>query len=173
MNRNLKLFTLIFGLMAISATGICQKEGAIWYFGHNAGLDFTQHYPRPITDGQTFTKEGIATMSTSEGDLLFYTDGVTVWNKNHQVMENGTGLYGHAFSTQSAIILPTPGKQHEYYIYTVGIVGVTGDQRIGHHYNIVDMRQNNGLGKVITKNERIPGYATEKLTAIKHDNGED
>jgi hypothetical protein len=37
-------------------------------------------------------QEGCATISNSSGQLLFYTDGITVYNRNHQVMPNGTGL---------------------------------------------------------------------------------
>ncbi|MHA1342163.1 MAG: hypothetical protein ACTSO2_19505, partial [Promethearchaeota archaeon] len=63
--------------------------------------------------------EGCATISDKFGHLLFYTDGITVWNKNHRVMKNGEGLFGHVSSTQSAIIIPNPGKKNQYYIFTV------------------------------------------------------
>ncbi len=170
MRKNLKRIFLIFGmLLSLSAFG--QKEGAIWYFGYNAGLDFTRHYPRPITDGKIYTREGVATISTSEGDLLFYTDGSTVWNKSHQVMDNGFGLYGSVSSTQSSIIVPTPNKQYEYYIFTVDVIDGTSSK--GMNYSVVDMVQNNRLGRVFPKNQPVPGNTVEKIAVVKHDNGVD
>ena len=60
-----------------------QNEGNIWYFGENAGLDFNSGAPVPLIDGQLNTLEGCAAISDNSGDLLFYTDGMTVYNKNH------------------------------------------------------------------------------------------
>lgn len=164
---------LLLVLTLFSTSAKAQKEGAIWYFGYNAGLDFTRHYPKPITDGQIYTREGVATISTSEGDLLFYTDGSTVWNKNHQVMNNGFGLYGSVTSTQSSIIVPTPNKQYEYYIFTVDVVEDNGVPGKGLNWSLVDMIQSNRLGRVFPKNQQMLDKCVEKITVVKHDNDVD
>jgi hypothetical protein len=44
----------------------------------------------PNTTGSTY--EALACMSDKAGDLLFYTNNCTVFDKNHEVMENGEGL---------------------------------------------------------------------------------
>jgi hypothetical protein len=49
-------------------------------------LDFSNGAPVALTDRQIDTAEGCATISDANGQLLFYTDGKKVWNKNHQVM---------------------------------------------------------------------------------------
>lgn len=173
MKRNLRLFSLILGLLTLSLSAFSQKEGAIWYFGYNAGLDFTRHYPKPITDGQIYTREGVATISSKEGDLLFYTDGGTVWNKNHQVMDNGYGLNGHITSTQSSMIVPTPNKPYEYYIFTVDVIEDDGVPGKGLNWSMVDMVQSQRLGRVFPKNVQLLDNCVEKITAVKHDNGID
>lgn len=150
-----------------------QKEGAIWYFGQHAGLDFTRHYPRPLTDGKIYTREGVASISDSIGNLLFYTDGTTVWNKNHQVMDNGSGLFGNTSSTQSSIIVPTPHRDHEYYIFTVDVVEDGDQPGKGLNYTVVDMVQNNRIGRVTTKNSPLLPVCVEKITAVRHENGDD
>ncbi|MBT4400371.1 MAG: hypothetical protein HOD37_12900, partial [Bacteroidetes bacterium] len=173
MQKTCKYALLLAISFLFSMPAMTQKEGSIWYFGYNAGLDFTRHYPKPLTDGQIHTREGVATISSSEGDLLFYTDGTTVWNKIHQVMDNGTGLAGHVTSTQSSIIVPTPHKQFEYYVFTVDVVDDDGVPGKGLNYSIVNMVLNNRLGRVFPKNENLLPICVEKITAVRHDNGED
>lgn len=147
-----------------------QKEANIWYFGNKAGLDFNSGEAVAITDGQMDTQEGCASVADEEGNLLFYTDGTTVWNKNHKVMSNGTGLKGGISSTQSAIIMPKPLSTYEYYIFTV-------DENAGPEglsYTEVDMTASNGLGSVSSnKNVRLMQSTCEKLTAVVHSNKRD
>jgi len=102
-----------------------QQEASVWYFGQNAGMKFNPDGSvTPLGDGKLKTNEGCASISNGNGDLLFYTDGRTVWDKNHVVMPNGdyfngTGLLGDISSTQSAIIVPKPGNSNLYYIFTL------------------------------------------------------
>jgi len=148
-----------------------QNEGNIWYFGWGAGLDFNNGVPVPLGDGQLNTLEGCATIADNNGDLLFYTDGMTVYNKNHTIMPNGTWLLGHSSSTQSSVIVKKPASSTIYYIFTVdGWSGTSG----GFNYSEVDMLLDGGLGD-INANKNIPifPYACEKVTAIKHQNGSD
>ena len=82
MNVNkIKILLIIWGFIPVLS--FSQNEAAIWYFGSNAGLDFSGGTPVAITDGQITTSEGCSTISDQNGHLLFYTDGVDVWNKNH------------------------------------------------------------------------------------------
>jgi hypothetical protein len=99
------LFLLI---IFTSLFGFSQGEANHWYFGNKAGLDFTSGTPVVDLNGQINTLEGCAVLSTPSGQLLFYTDGVTVYDRNHQVMPNGTGLFGDSSTTQSATILQKP-----------------------------------------------------------------
>ena len=103
-------------------------------------------------DGQLYTNEGCASISDTEGNLLFYTDGITVHTKNHTIMENGTELKGDPSSTHSAIIIPKPGTTTVYYIFTVDALTLNGGGVDGLQYSEVDMSFNGGLGKVTSKN---------------------
>ena len=124
---NYKVLFLFFGLI-ISANCYSQNEANVWYFGQNAGLDFSSGSPVAITDGQLSTVEGCSSFADSNGDLLFYSDGITVYNKNHQVMQNGNNLGGNPSSSQSGLIVPKPEDPDTYYLFTVGTnaVGSTG-----------------------------------------------
>ena len=77
---------LLFILIVFSQFLFAQGEGNIWYFGFNAGLDFNQDPPVALTNGSLFSNEGCAAICDNLGNLLFYTEGTTIWNKNHDIM---------------------------------------------------------------------------------------
>ncbi len=165
MKKNLLLFILL--LLSIGC--FAQGEANIWYFGDHAGLDFNSGNPVVLTNGQLNTYEGCATISNSTGQLLFYTDGITVWNKNHLIMPNGNGLKGDPSSSQSAIIVPKPNQPNIYYIFTVDFEAHPN----GCHYSEVDMTLNGGLGNVTSnKNISLTTPVCEKLTAVKNAAGD-
>ena len=71
------------------------------------------------TNGQMIVWKGSATMSDTAGNLLFYTNGIQVWNKNHQIMPNGNFLinsYSPVAPTQ-ILAVPKPGSSNLYYIF--------------------------------------------------------
>ena len=116
----------LFSIFILSTTlAFSQQEASVWYFGQNAGLKFNADGSvTPLSDGQLNTSEGCSSMSDSSGNLLMYTDGRTVWDRNHIPMPNGsfangTELFGDGSSTQSGIIVPKPGSTNVYYIFTV------------------------------------------------------
>lgn len=163
MKLKILICTLLFSLMCSA-----QGEANFWYFGVGGGLDFNSGSPVG-TVGSLNTKEGSAAISDPSGKLLFYTDGITVFNKNHVVMSNGNGLFGDASSTQSATIILLPGSTTLYYIFTI-------DKEAGPKglsYSIVDMSLAGGLGAVTLKNIPIYAPTCEKITIAKHANGED
>src|SRR5688572_3249894 len=160
--------TLSFFLL-LSLAVFAQKEAGNWYFGWDAGLSFNSGTPVILNGGQIHTIEGVATISSSTGCLLFYTDGVSIWNRQHQVMPNGTGLKGFISSTQSAVIVPKIGDTNRYYVFTID--DYSGQN--GLHYSIVNMNLDNGLGDLEIKNIPVISGVSEKLTAVRHCNQRD
>lgn len=163
--------SLIYLVLFVSLQTVhSQREAAIWYFGERAGLDFNSGVPIALTDGALSTQEGCSTISDANGNLLFYSNGVTVWNRNHQIMMNGTGLLGNDNSTQSALIVPRPQSPNIYYIFTVDVEW----GYYGMNYSEVDMNLDGGLGGITAlKNINLIAKSTEKVTAVANLNGED
>ncbi|MEO8149448.1 MAG: PKD domain-containing protein [Bacteroidia bacterium] len=159
-----RLYIIILFLISIFTCN-AQKEANFWYFGNNAGLDFNSGSPVPVAGGQTSTIEGTACISDPAGNLLFYADGVTVWNKNHNAMPNGTGLSGNTSSTQSALIVQKPGSANLFYVFTTG----SGT----YDYSIVDMTLAAGNGDVTSKNVNMWTNSSERSTAVRMSNGVD
>ncbi|MGP1994266.1 T9SS type B sorting domain-containing protein [Zobellia laminariae] len=164
----MKKFLFLFIFFSSALFIHAQKEASIWYFGRNAGVDFNSGTPVALTDGELYTEEGSATISDKNGNLLFYTDGVTVWNRNHTPMPNGTGLNGHSSSTQSALIVPKSDQPNIYYIFTVD--HIEGSREL--QYSIVDLNLDSGLGDITaTKNMLLQNPVSEKIAAVENRNG--
>lgn len=167
MMSNLRFFqTVIF----IFITSICfsQNQNNIWYFGNKAGLNFNTTPPAPLNDGVFSHMEGVSSVCDVNGDLLFFTNGIYVWNTNRELMPNGSGLSGNNSSSQ-ILIVPKPGDCNIYYIFT------TPSQNIAEFsaYSVVDMRLDFGNGDVTDKNVVLSEYVSERVSATLHANGQD
>ncbi|WP_196887620.1 T9SS type B sorting domain-containing protein [Aureivirga sp. CE67] len=163
MTKTILNFFLLFSCSLLFA----QKEANNWYFGENAGLNFNGN-TTALTNGSINTTEGCASFSDAEGNLLFYTDGMTVWNKNHAPMPNGLNLAGDSSSTQSSIVIPKPGEDGKYYLFTVGS---SENSTGGFYYYELNMNLNGGLGDISSGPVNLSGALgttwTEKITAIQ------
>ncbi|MFC2132581.1 T9SS type B sorting domain-containing protein [Bacteroidota bacterium] len=170
LNKILSLFfLLIFCIQLSYSQGEGSRAGNIWYFGKNAALDFNKWVPVAIDGSQMVAREGCASISDNDGNLLFYTDGITVWNYQHDTIANGDGLYGSPTSTQAGVIVPKPGDDGKYYVFTVD--KFEGGK--GLRYSIVDMTVPGGRIKSTEKNLKMPFLLgneifTEKITSVKH-----
>ncbi|WP_299781651.1 T9SS type B sorting domain-containing protein [uncultured Formosa sp.] len=162
-----------------------QNESANWYFGETAALSFKSGEPVSLGNSALFTHEGSATISDQQGNLMFYTDGVTIWDKRNRAMPNGNNLFGNKSSTMSALIIPKPGTINRYYVFTIDEPGKSNDGLDdgfinGANYSEVDMTLNSGYGDVVSKNNPLITYdvnddaeryfkSSEKITAVTHD----
>lgn len=180
----LVVLSLFFTLLANA-----QGEATNWYFGEYAGLKFMPDGSViPLSDGQIITNEGCSSISDTDGNLLLYTDGKTVWDRNHVIMPNGVNLFGDPSSTSSGIIIPKPNSPNIYFIFTVDEPhqenaaaypnGFTGEYQSqpgqtvpadddgfnnGFNYSIVDLSvigSNGSMGDVISKNNPLITYDT-------------
>lgn len=122
----------------------------VWYFGNNAGLDFNPDpddpdapSPRPVEvpDGHPgwSIPEGTTTISDQAGDVLFYTDGQTVWDLNGNPMQDGENIGGDNTSAQSVIAVKVPQEQTLYYLFTTQSEGGNSTTK----FSLVDIKGEN------------------------------
>lgn len=164
-----------------STLSFAQKEAFVWYFGNRLGLDFNTNPPTLLNTspnaGTGDTDEAHATISDAEGNFLFYTNGLVIWDRNGNQMPNGTGLTGNISSTQCATIFLKPGSTTEYYVITTPLTQTTNQIR----YNVVDITANSGLGDIkapvaSNKNQVLPScpsHMMEAVVSVPHFNGTD
>lgn len=163
----MKLILALITLFLFSAE-ITAQRGNNWVFGNKAIINFSTTPPNTGVSAM-MQLEGSSSISDLAGSLLFYSDGVSVWNAQHQVMPNGTGLYGNVSSSQSSMIVPFPNDAKRYYIFTVDAFG-------GNHglcFSIVNMELDGGRGDVEQKNVQLVTPTSEKITCVNHCNGKD
>jgi hypothetical protein len=161
-------FFLCFGFL------YSQKQNNQWRFGYGGGISFNTNPPSFVVGAPIATEEGSASVADrTTGALLFYTDGVTVWNANNQVMPNGNGLLGGTLgflsSTTAAVIVPKPGNNSLYYIVTIDQFS----SALGIYYSVIDMTLNGGLGDVVAGQKNIFLFQTssEKLEVVPASDG--
>lgn len=174
-----------------------QQQGAKWYFGANAGLEFQGGAASPLTDGKLNTLEGTSSINDEKGNVLFYTDGVKIYDKDGNLMgalqfnpdgslqkdpttskpivstANLPSLGGSQISTQSALIVPKGtcrGCEYQYYVYTTA--EINGTRQLT--YSIVDMRKNDGKGAIVESNIPVAGtsgtaLSTERSAGVKNE----
>lgn len=163
------LLVAICSLLCLNAKS--QLEYYKWYFGNQAGINFTTNPPTPITTGNAMNcVDNSGIISDSLGNVLFYSNGMTVWNKNNAIMQNGTGLLGQSSGGHSATIVRKPGSSTIYYLFTMDYFGASNGLR----YSIIDMSLNGGLGGVTAqKNVALLTPASEQIIPVVHSNGVD
>ncbi len=170
MGRAISILIIIF---CTTVTLLAQKEANNWYFGTKAGVSFNQEPPVALLDSRINTIEGSASISDDNGSLLFYTDGITVWNKNHDTMINGYGLHGDNSSVHSALIVKKPNSSRYYYVFTSDQPKSYASPSYGINYSVIDIKKNLGKGEVISKNNQLLDNSTERLAATYHSNNKD
>jgi len=170
------------------------KEGNNWYFGNSGRMTWNTvqtivdngktltGLPTPITTPSAMGSqhEGVFCMSDKDGNLLFYSNGMTIWNRNNMVMSNGTDMFGHESSAQSGIVIPYPEQDGKYIAFSASMnINSSFPPGPGNRvaYSIIDMSLADGLGAVTTeKNILLTGHKGvlgESISAVRHSNGVD
>jgi large repetitive protein len=177
-NTQLAMTKSLIVLLLFPLFCLGQKQGNIWYFAEYSGLDFTTGTPVPISNGQIHSispsySEGCSSICDSSGNLLFYATPTSIWNRNHNLMPNGTGLLGGLSSTQGVLIIPKPTSSDLFYVFTLD--EFQNNLNNGLRYSIVDMCLDNTMGDVIStsKNILLLDETGEKMAATYHSNGTD
>ena len=173
-----------------------QKHDYSWVTGYsfngpepfgNLRIDFNYKPPIVIKENLNMNFQSCrGAFSDSSGNLLFYTNGIRIFNKNHKLMENGNAInpgqvwnnsqqYGYV-STSPVVTFPLPESDSIYYlfhsdVYTGGSVSLAYTKHF--YYSIIDLKANNGLGRVLAKNQVLMEGDVMWPAFVKHANGRD
>lgn len=149
-----------------------------WYFGDHAGIDFNCDPPKPLINSALYSEEATSSVSDSNGNILFYSNGIYLFDASHDTMSNGSGLMSNDEAAQSSLAVKQPGNNNLYYLFTV-------DDKAGNNgfrYSVIDMDlPGNGtimnpLGDIVSGQKNLllsPAIVTESMNATLHKNGAD
>ncbi len=169
------IILIVLFLSPFSVSG--QGEFNNWYFGYKAGVTFNSGSPGIILNGQMDAYRTSVSVSDSLGNLLFYSNGESVWNKNHQVMPNGSGLHANINCDQTVGVIRKIEDDSSYYLFTMMNTYWPFSPYNGLHYSVINMRLNGGLGDIENGSKEIPlqtMYDVPMLMAtVRHHNNKD
>lgn len=180
----------------VLSTLYAQKHDYNWVTGYeyaqpdpfgNMRIDFNYSPPEIFKENLKMNFQScIGSFSDSAGNLLFYTNGIRIFNKNRQLMEGGDTInpgrvwnnsqeYGY-ITTYPVVALPLPKSDNICYLFHTDVQNggsVTLSYTKHFYYSIIDVRANNGLGKVIAKNQVLMEGEIMWPAFVKHGNGRD
>jgi len=169
---------ILFFLFCINVFAFSQGEWNNWYFGVNAAVNFNSGVPVGFTGSPLVESNSIAGVSVSDstGNLLFFSDGQKVFNRNYTLMPNSYFLLGGSAACQSIIAVPKINDPGKFFLFTVGYDGDPGPL-VGLHYSLLNMQLDFGLGDIVPGIKNIPlphgDSAVNVLTAVRASNNKD
>jgi hypothetical protein len=134
------------------------------YDSCNYYIDFTDSFEIvPTCLGLNFVNISNSLICDSVGNLLFYSNGNAIADRNHEIMLDGTAInntshpdYIDGYPSKT-LILQKPNSPNLYYLfhseYPTNINGqIIYGNALKFNYTLVDMNFNNGDGEVVLKN---------------------
>ncbi len=177
----MKFFTWVFALHSFA---LCHAQANFsnWHFGNGACLTFNAANVEACAESELYTDEGCSAISDQNGNLIFYTNGVFIWNKNHKKINPNQPLFGHLSSTQSVQIVAHPSKANQYFLFTVSekadyngfnyhlieVMDQNTNQRISNKGLVTPDISSTQTIKIIKKNQTLSRSVCEKLIAAPH-----
>ena len=195
-------FLLLMIFIGCSWLGVAQKQDYIWILGTDQNIsEFDQGYRFDFnkTPFEPFLSNNGAVMDNNNacicdgnGNLLFFTNGCGIFNKDYEYMENGDSLnydvwmenlgwvdckYGYP-GFQDLMILSDPANDQGYYLLhkIKKFKGLNIQDGLELMNSYIDISANDDLGKVAYKNQSYHHTSrpmTSYLTAINHSNAKD
>ncbi len=180
------IFSMLCGLSAMAQGQLYNERipfinaNKVWTFGRHAGLDFNFNPARAFESAVNTFVSSASLSSPATGQLQFYSQGNSCFNRDHKPMPNGSGLLGNPFNNgqradggtwQGVCILPSLEKPGQYYLFSLGATNAgTYSSRL--YYSIVDTILDRGYGDIIPgkKNLLLDQNLSECMIGIPGNN---
>jgi Secretion system C-terminal sorting domain len=191
---------LLIGVLICASTSLLHAQSKLGHtkliggYGYQVNFSTSPITHLPVTfNNQTYFASGHSNICDTNGNLYLVSDGMNLYNKQRVLIEDGDTLVPSAFAkenlnfsgySQSSIILPFDSGM--YYLVTPALSDTAWDNflnNLTHYgyfdlllYDVIDMKRNNGAGKVtqrmvpLVQSARL---AKTQMMACRHANGKD
>jgi len=130
-HRNLKVVLLLIGILVSFVSRGQDFTRNNWYFtGNDQALIFGKDSAASATlsrgkISQNNVGEKVTATDPTSGDLIFYSDGINVYDATNAVMQNGDGILTDPNGIQALSTSPVPGAGNEnlYYLFHKNAAG--------------------------------------------------
>ena len=151
-----------------------------WHFGNQAGIVFDNYQPTSISNSSLSAIAGCSSISTSEGQLLYYGGPSSIFNQSGLTLSNSDSLKGHNLSHQGALFVPNMiDKARHFYVtnkYDPNLP-LSASQEFNEGFFIHEILANleSPMGRILPnkKNQLFSPKTGTRLTALHHANGRD
>ncbi len=156
----------------------------VWRIGGYGGLDFSNGTTIFQYSDTLRVNVAISSMWDSTGELIFFSNGITVWDSSFTPLPGGdlfNTLQNPSFGSiiyNGSIIIPLPASTHEYIIlHENSIITPNPAFQLNHtlYYSIIDRNLNGGMGD-FTAVKNVPlrdSLWYGGISAVRHGNGRD
>ena len=147
-----------------------QKRNNIWAFGNNIGLNFNTDPVTPFiskSNGKT-PPYYVSSICDKNGNLLFYTDGLTVWNGNNFALPKYKDWWPW-FKNVIPLITPYVSNDSLYYLFGIDELGPEEGNSYKLQYLSIKMRNPGDMEEaVFPRPVSISSYYTTLLSNTSH-----
>ena len=164
---------LCFGRAAQS-----QGYASHWIFGNGFHLEFDESGPNVLPNiDDYYGFEGVSTISDRQGNLLYYSNAVKIWNRSYEPLfgsDTFPSIYIPEASSKASgsLFLQWPGDSTGRYVAFFSMN--ESDDKL--YYSKLDVNLDSGLGGMMDsfKYKQVwDEQVAEYLSAVKHANGRD
>ena len=170
MHQAKRIFSTLLVFLILSSCLKAQLYDRQWVYGDPMSIMVFDSLLPPTfipIDSQIPTFFTIGNICDARGNMQFYTNGISVYNRLGKKMKHGDSLsyptmhydvlIANGMAAQEGVvILPMPNDTNQYYIFHYSPadsqLASTGGVALRLYYSIVDMRLDSGRGDVTAKN---------------------
>lgn len=190
-----RLFSYLLGIIALSmlsGRALSQGETNNWIFGGaDHWLEFSSGSPIPVIPSVVLgvyppidwnyaqnipwnyffgTSINSASISNTEGNILFYANGETIYHKYMDTLFTTNNFDVDRVEAFQSLFVPKPGNPNRYYYITPPCDVL----QLGVQYTELDITLNSGLGGIVgNPYTYLMGPSCSKVTATYHANNKD